>query len=138
VRSNHRTQNFRLAPMGRPAGRWCTPATRGTVGKPKHSEAVHIYMGMACRAVTTFRDKTGTHEQINRYNDLKTQQQYREGKSKEYNDRLQHHLIPEGNRLVIGQRLAVAARQSSCSQHQGLHCCQCSRRALPGIAPKMS
>ncbi len=57
-------------------------------------------MGMACRAVTTLRGVTGTHGQIDRYTDLKTQQQYREVRSKEYHDRLQHHLIPEGNRLA--------------------------------------
>ena len=27
--------------MGRPAGSWCTPATRGPVGRPKHSLGVH-------------------------------------------------------------------------------------------------
>ncbi len=90
---------FRLAPMGRPAGRWCTPATRGTVGKPKHSEGVHVYMGMSCRGVTTLRFVTGTHKHIDRYTNPKTQQLYRGVGSKEYNDVLQHHLIPEGNRL---------------------------------------
>ena len=37
---------FRMHPMGKPAGSWCTQATRGTVGRPKHSPGVHCYMGM--------------------------------------------------------------------------------------------
>ena len=36
---------FRLSAIGRPAGRWCIRATRGTVGRPKHSDGVHAYMG---------------------------------------------------------------------------------------------
>lgn len=45
---------LRLAPVGRPAGRWCTPpATRGTEGKPKHSEGVHVYVDMSCIGVAT-------------------------------------------------------------------------------------
>ena len=37
---------FRLHTSGRPAGRWCTPAIRGAVAKPKHSIAAHVYMGI--------------------------------------------------------------------------------------------
>ena len=90
---------FRLHGMGRPSGRWCTPATRGTVGKPKHSDGVHVYMGMSCKGVTTLRFVTGTHKHLDTYTNPKTQQLYRGVGSKEYNDVLQHHLIPEGNRL---------------------------------------
>jgi len=63
--------------MGRPAG---------TVGKPKHSEGVHVYMGMSCRGVTTLKFVTGTHKHIDRYTNPKTQQLYRGVGSKEYND----------------------------------------------------
>ena len=54
---------------------------------------------MSCRGVTTLRFVTGTHKHIDRYTNPKTQQLYRGVGSKEYNDVLQHHLIPEGNRL---------------------------------------
>ncbi len=87
--------------MGRPAGlgKWCTPATRGTVGKAEHSEGVHVFMSMSCRGVITLRFVTGTHKYIGRYINSKTQQLYRGVWSKKLNDVLQHHLNPEGNRL---------------------------------------
>ena len=65
----------RLHGMGRPSGRWCTPATRGTVGKPKHNDGVHVYMGMFCKHVTTLRFVTGTHKHLDRYNNPKTQRE---------------------------------------------------------------
>ena len=36
---------FRLYAVGKPAGRWCTPASRGIVARPKTSIAAHAYMG---------------------------------------------------------------------------------------------
>ena len=50
---------FRMHPMGKPAGSWYTQATRGTVGRPKHSLGVHCYMGMTYWGVTTLKFVTG-------------------------------------------------------------------------------
>ena len=43
---------FRLHSKGRPAGRWCTPATRGVVARPNHSIAAQVYMDISCHGVT--------------------------------------------------------------------------------------
>ena len=90
---------FRLSPMGRPPGRWCTRATRGTVGKPKHSGGVHAYMGMTWWGVTSLKFVTGSDKLPRKYINAKTKQPQLGVGSKEYNDVLQQHLIPEGNRL---------------------------------------
>ncbi|KAL3147684.1 hypothetical protein ABBQ32_002434 [Trebouxia sp. C0010 RCD-2024] len=37
---------FHLHEMGRPLRRWCSPGARGTVPRPKHSIAAHVYMGI--------------------------------------------------------------------------------------------
>jgi len=105
---------FRLTPMGRPAGRWCTPATRGTVGKPKHSEGVHVYMGMSCRGVTTLRFVTGTHKHIDGYTNPKTQQLYRGVGSKStmmyYSTTSSHKATGCFSQLVIGQGIGSCSK----------------------------
>ena len=60
---------FRLHAMGKPAGRWCTPATRGVVPRPKKSDAAHVYMSMCYHGVTSLRSVTGTHKQVSKYTD---------------------------------------------------------------------
>ena len=58
---------LRLHAMGKPAGRWCTPATRGMVASPKHSTAAHVYLGVTYRGTTSLKVVTGTHKQISNY-----------------------------------------------------------------------
>ena len=43
---------FTMHAMGKPAGSWCTQATRGTARRPNHSLGVHYYMGMTYWGVT--------------------------------------------------------------------------------------
>ena len=75
---------FRMHPMGKPAGSRCTQATRGTVGRPKHSLGVHCYMGMTYWGVTTLKLVTGTHKLAQKY--IKTKRAFAGVGSKEYND----------------------------------------------------
>ena len=63
------------------------------------SDGIHVYMGTSCRGVTTFRFVTDTHRHLDKHTNPKTQQVYKGVGSKEYNDVLQQHLIPEGKRL---------------------------------------
>ena len=88
---------FRLQTMGRPSARWCTHATRGTVARPKHTIAVHVYMGMTYHGTTSLKFVTGTHKQVSKYTNPKTKRPHT-GVAK-YHDVLQEHFIPEGNRL---------------------------------------
>ncbi|DBA81643.1 TPA: hypothetical protein ACH3X1_007398 [Trebouxia sp. C0004] len=62
---------FRLHAMGRPAGRWCTPATRAFVAKPKQSIAAHVYIGIPYKGFTSLKFVTGTHKQVSKYIDPK-------------------------------------------------------------------
>ena len=93
------SSTFRMHPKGKPAGSWCSQATRGTVGRPKRSLGVHCYMGMTYWGVTTLEFVTGTHKLAQKYIDLKTKRALAGVGSKEYNDVLPQHLVPEGNRL---------------------------------------
>ena len=44
---------FRLhAAVGKPAGRWCSPATREVVARPKHNICAHVHMGIAYHGST--------------------------------------------------------------------------------------
>ncbi|DBA72845.1 TPA: hypothetical protein ACH3X1_011563 [Trebouxia sp. C0004] len=90
---------FRMHSKGKPASSWCTQATRGTVGRPKHSLGVHCYMGMTYYGVTTLKLVTNTHKLAQKYINPKTKRAFTGVGSKEYNDVLQQHLIPEGKRL---------------------------------------
>jgi len=89
---------FRMHPMGKPAGSWCTQATRGTVGRPKHSPGVHCYMGMSYGGVTKLKFVTATPG-IQKFTNPKTKREYSGVGSEEYKHVLQQHLIPEGKRL---------------------------------------
>lgn len=90
---------FRLHAMGRAAGRWCTPATRGTVAKPKHSIAAHVYMGITYHGTTQLKFVTGTHKQLSKYTNLKTKRPHTGVAQDEYGDVLRNFFVPEGNRL---------------------------------------
>ena len=90
---------FRLHAMGRPAGRWCTPATRGAIHRPKHSIAAHVYMGIAYHGVTSLKFVTGTHKQVSKDTSAKTGKPHTGVAQKEYTEVLHDHFIPEGNKL---------------------------------------
>ena len=90
---------FRLHAMGKPAGRWCTPATRGTVARPKHTIAAHVYMGISHRGATSLRFVTGTQKQVSKHINPKTKRPHTGVAQDEYTDVLRDHLIPEGNKL---------------------------------------
>ena len=90
---------FRLHAMGRPAGRWCTPATRGTVAKPKHSIAAHVYMGISYHGTTSLKFVIGTHKQVSKYTNPKTNLPHKGVAKDECTDVLRDHFIPEGNKL---------------------------------------
>lgn len=90
---------FRLHAMGRPAGRWCTYATRGTVARPKHSIAVHVYMGISYHGITSLKFVTGTHKQVSKYTNPKTKKPHTGVAQEEYTDVLRDHFVPEGNKL---------------------------------------
>ena len=90
---------FKLQTMGRPAARWCTQATRGTVARPKHCIGVHVYMGICYHGTTTLKFVTGTHKQVSKYTDPKTKNPHKGVTGAEYTDILRDLFIPEGNRL---------------------------------------
>lgn len=90
---------FHLHNMSTPAAKWCTPATRGTVARPKHSIAAHVYMGMSYWGTTQLRFVTGTHKQASKYINPKTKRLYPGVGGEEYNDVLCQHFLPEGKRL---------------------------------------
>ena len=126
---------FRLHPMGRPAGCWCTPATRGTVGLPKHSPGVHCYMGMTCYGVTSLKFVTGTHKMPHKYINPKTQRAYAGVGSQEYTDVLLQHLIPEGNKLFqqAGRRVMKwQLQQDNAPAHKTKTNMLCISQNVPG------
>ena len=90
---------FRLQSLGKPAGRWCTPATRGTVARTKHSVAAHVYLGITYQGTTSLKFVTGTHKQVSKYQNPKTKRLHTGVAQNEYTDILREHFIPEGNRL---------------------------------------
>ena len=91
---------FRMHATGKPAGSWCTQATRGTVGGPKHSLGVHCYMGVTYWGVDSLKFLTGTHKLAQQYINPKTKRAYTGVGSKEYIAVLQQHLNPEGKKLL--------------------------------------
>jgi len=126
---------FRMHPMGKPAGSWCTQATRGTVGRPKHSLGVHCYMGMTYWGVTTLKFVTGTHKLAQKYINPKTKRAFTGVGSKEYNDVLQQHLIPEGKRLFqqAGRRAEKwELQQDNAPAHKTKENIQCISDNVPG------
>ncbi|DBB01725.1 TPA: hypothetical protein ACH3X1_000350 [Trebouxia sp. C0004] len=52
--------------------KWCTPANRGRVARPKTSIAVHAYMGCCRHGTTTLKFVTGTHKQASKHVNPKT------------------------------------------------------------------
>ena len=125
---------FRMHAMGKPAGSWCTQATRGTVGRPKHSLGVHCYMGMTYWGVTSLKFVTGTHKLAQQYINPKTKRAYTGVGSKEYNDVLQQHLIPEGKRLFqqAGRRAEKwQLQQDNAPAHKTKENIECIRANVP-------
>jgi len=90
---------FKLYAMGKPAGRWCTPASRGTLARPKTSIAVHAYMGCCRHGTTTLKFVTGTHKQASKHVNPKTKRLHTGVGQDEYHAVIQEHWVPEGNRL---------------------------------------
>ena len=89
---------FQLYAKGKPGGRWCTPSTRGTAGRQSHPIAVHVYMGVTYRGVTTLKFVTGTHKQPSPY--TRANGSAHAGvAAQEYHDVLEHHFLPQGNLL---------------------------------------
>ena len=102
---------FRMHATGKTAGSWCTPATRGTVGRPKYSPGVHCYMGMTYWGVISLKFVTGTLILAQKYINPKTKRAYTGLGSKEYNDVLQQHLIPEVSASWQDQTMLQLIRQ---------------------------
>ena len=90
---------FRLHTRGKPAGRWCTPATRGTVARPKRSIAAHVYMGISYHGVTSLKFVTGTHKQVSKYISSRTKLPHTGVAGQEYNDLLRDFFIPQGHQV---------------------------------------
>ena len=90
---------FLLHAKGRPAGRWCTPQTRGSVAKHKHSAGVHVYMGITYFGTTQLMFVTGTMGQVSKYLDPKTGRPLPGVRSQEYGDVVSLLFKPEGDRL---------------------------------------
>ena len=90
---------FLLQAKGRPAGRWCTAKTRGSVGRVKHSIGVHVYMGITYWGSTRLIFVTGTHKQRSQYTNPKTNRPYSGVCSQEYNDVITQYFKPEGDKL---------------------------------------
>jgi len=89
---------FWLYARGKPAGRWCTPDTRGTVERPKHSIAAHVYMGMSNWGITSLKFVTGTHKHPKTYISAKGGNHRGVGQE-EYGEVLTDLFIPEGMQL---------------------------------------
>ncbi|KAL3131043.1 hypothetical protein ABBQ38_008592 [Trebouxia sp. C0009 RCD-2024] len=90
---------FHLHKMGRPLRRWCSPGARGTVPRPKHSIAAHVYMGICYWGVTKLMFVTGTHKQVSKFVNPKSKRLYAGVGSSEYSEVLSQMFVPEGNRL---------------------------------------
>jgi len=98
---------FRMRAMGKPAGRWCTAAA----GRPKHRLGVHGNDLLGCHQL----EVCDGHSQLPKaYINPKTQQPQAGVGSKEYNDALQPHLIPEGN--ILFSMLGIGPTTCSCSK----------------------
>lgn len=91
---------FQLFSRGKPAGRWCTPDTRGTAARQSHPIAVHVYMGVTYWGVTTLRFVTGTHRHPKSY--FKPNGAKHAGvAAEEYGHVLEDHFLPEGKILFL-------------------------------------
>ena len=85
--------------MGTPLRRWYKAADRGTVGRPKHSIAAHVYMSISYWGVTKLKFVTGTHKQVSKFINPKTKHLHTGVRSQEYTEVLSQLFVPEGNRL---------------------------------------
>ena len=88
-----------------------------------------------CTGTVVFRFVTGTHRMPHKYNNPKTEQTYRGVGSQEYNDVLQQHLIPEGNRLFqqAGRRAEnLQLQQDDAPAHKTKGNMQCINNTVPG------
>ena len=99
---NTDSKYFHLHKMGTPLRRWCKAADRGTVGRPKHSIAAHVYMGISYWGVTKLKFVTGTHKQASKFVNPKTKRLHTGVGSQEYTEVLSQLFVPEGNRLFQG------------------------------------
>ena len=132
---DHQQQHFQNACHGKASWQLVYPSTRGTVGRLKHSLGVHCYIGMTCWDVTTLKFVTGTHKLAQKYINRKTKQAYTGVGSKEYNDVLQQHLIPEGKRLFqqAGRRAGKwELQQDNAPAHKTKENMQCISANVPG------
>ena len=105
--TNHRQQVLQIAchwAKGKPAGRWCTPATRsrGVVARPKHRFAAHVYMGISYHGVTSLKFVTSTHKQVSNHMNSKTKRPHTGVAQLEYTDVLRDFFIPPGNKVFKG------------------------------------
>ena len=89
---------FLVHPKGSPAASWCTTETRGTVSKVKHSQGVHVYMGISYYGVTKLMYVTSTHQK-SKYINPKTKRLYDGVSGPEYGDVVAQCWKPEGDRL---------------------------------------
>ena len=110
---------FRLHAMGKPAGRWCTPATREVVARPKHTISAHVYMGIAYHGATSLKFVTGTHKQVSKYIDPKTKRPYRGLAQQEYTDVLRDHLFQRATKS--SKMLASGLTSGRCNKTMPLH-----------------
>lgn len=88
-----------------------------------------------CTGTVVFRFVTGTHRMPHKYINPKTEQTYRGVGSQEYNDVLQQHLIPEGNRLFqqAGRRAENSQlQQDDAPAHKTKGNMQCINNTVPG------
>ena len=92
-------------------------------------------MGMTYYGVTTLKFVTGTAKLPLKYINPKTQRAYAGVGSAEYNDILQQHLIPEGNRLFqqAGKRVEKwQLQQDNAPAHKTKENMQCISQQVPG------
>ena len=92
-------------------------------------------MGMTYWGVTTLKFVTGTHKLAQKYINPKTKRAFTGVGSKEYNDVLQQHLIPEGKRLFqqAGRRADKwKLQQDNAPAHKTKENIQCISDNVPG------
>lgn len=125
-----------LNPKGKPACRWCTPATRGTVARPKHSIAAHVYMGISYHDVTSLKFVTGTHKQVSKYISPKSKLPHKGVAGREYTDMLREFFIPQGHQvfsLVACGKTSGRGGRTMLFLRQQLQICSSSPPMSPGV-----
>lgn len=125
---------FLLQAKGRPAGRWCTPSTRGSVARVKHSIGVHVYMGITYWGTTKLIFVTGTHKQVNKHINPKTKRPYPGVCSAEYSAVITKDFVPEGKRLFQESQKWAGnwqLQQDNAPPHKTAHNIDLIKRAVP-------